>query len=365
MSSEISKQESAEKAAPAFRNKNVKKPLSGQKEITKIVAVSSDKVLPADAAQAAYASGYPVTLKETCYGLVLTGTEENVNAVVKIVQDLDKNHIFVKDRGFPAGDPRRCRATRNGGQRPGFYTLHEEISKMGTVGDALDNYEAGVEKTEAEWPNRPSSFKIEDYITDEIGKSKKKPEMAKVVVDRIAAKKEAAQMKADAENASAKKTVSETETKKKAAKAATKTTTKPAVKTTTKPAVKTTTKPAVKTTAKPAAKATTKSAAKATAKKTTAKKPAAKTATTKTASEKAASTKTTAAKTASEKAASTKTTAAKTAAAKTAAAKTSAKKTSAEKQTAEKKTTQKTTAKTTNTTNTTKTTAEKTTAKKK
>ncbi len=206
-----------------FKNKNVKKPLSGQKEITKIVAVSSDKVLPADAAQAAYASGYPVTLKETCYGLVLTGTEENVNAVVKLVQDLDKNHIFVKDRGFPAGDPRRCRATRNGGQRPGFYTLHEEISKMGTVGEALDNYEAGVEKTEAEWPNRPSSLKIEDYITSELGKNKKKPQMTHIVADRIAAKK--AEAKKETPKAETKKTA-KSEKKPASEKQKTKTSTK-------------------------------------------------------------------------------------------------------------------------------------------
>lgn len=171
---------------PMFRGRNVKKPLSGQKEITKIIAVSSDKVLPADAAQAAYASGYPVTLKETCYGLVLTGTKENIDAVVKAVQGLDKNHIFVKDRGFPAGDPRRCRATRNGGQRPGFYTLHEEISKMGTIGKALDNYEAGVEKPAARWPDKPDSFQMEDYITSVLGKSEKKPEMAKVIAEKIA-----------------------------------------------------------------------------------------------------------------------------------------------------------------------------------
>lgn len=176
----------------AIHGRSMKKPLSGQKEITKIVAVSSDKILPADAAQAAYASGYPVTLKETCYGLVLTGTKENVNAVVQVVQNLDKNHIFVKDRGFPTGDPRRCRATRNGGQRPGFYTLHEEISKMGTIGDALDDYEAGVEKTEAQWPDRPDSFKLEDYINDAFGKNAEKPHMTDVVADRIKAKEAAA-----------------------------------------------------------------------------------------------------------------------------------------------------------------------------
>ena len=155
--------------------KSIIRPISGQKEITKIIAVSSDKVLPADAAQAVYASGYPVTLKETCYGLVLTGTKENIDAAVKIVLDLDKNRIFVKDRGFPAGDPRRCRAVRSGGQRPGFYTLHSEISRMGTIGDALDNYEAGVEKTEARWPNRPSALKMEDYIEEKLGVNKKKP----------------------------------------------------------------------------------------------------------------------------------------------------------------------------------------------
>ena len=167
--------------------------LSGKNEITKIVAVSSDKILPADAAQAVYSSGHIVTLKETCYGLVLTGTPENVNAVIEIVRNLDKNHIFVKDRGFPTGDPRRCRATRNGGQRPGFYTLHEEISKMGTIGEALDDYDAKVKKTEAEWPNRPSSFKLEDYINQELGESKLKTVPAKKAAP---AKKEAAPKKA-------------------------------------------------------------------------------------------------------------------------------------------------------------------------
>ncbi|MDV0446305.1 hypothetical protein MsAg5_01350 [Methanosarcinaceae archaeon Ag5] len=139
---------------------------SKSNEITKIIAVSSDKVLPADAAQAAYAAGYPVSLKETCYGLVITGKEENVNAVVKAVQALDYNHIFVKDRGFPAGDKRRCRATRNGGQRPGFYTLHAEISRMGEVGEALDDYDEGVQKAPANWPKKPSSFKMEDFINE-------------------------------------------------------------------------------------------------------------------------------------------------------------------------------------------------------
>ncbi|MDV0445278.1 hypothetical protein MmiAt1_08460 [Methanimicrococcus sp. At1] len=305
MSSEI---KDADKAAKPFVNKNVKKPLSGQKEITKIVAVSSDKVLPADAAQAAYASGYPVTLKETCYGLVLTGTEENVNAVVKIVQDLDKNHIFVKDRGFPAGDPRRCRATRNGGQRPGFYTLHEEISKMGAVGEALDNYEAGAERRPAEWPNRPSSFKMEDLIKDELGENKKKPKMAKVVTDRIAEKQKAekaAAESAEAKTAKAVKTKATTETAK------------------TKAAEKTAETSKMKTAKKAAPKDAEKENSKSAAKKSTAEKPTAKTSATKTSTAKAPAAKTPATKAPAAKTSATKTPTAKAPAAKTPATKTS------------------------------------------
>jgi len=186
--------------------------LSGQKEITKIIAVSSDKVLPADAAQAAYSSGYLVTLKETCYGLVLTGTKENVDAAVKAVMDMDRNHIFVKDRGFPTGDPRRCRAVRNGGQRPGFYTLHEEISKMGVIGEALDDYEAKVKKQKAEWPKRPPSSKLEDYINSEFGKSKKEVRSPKSLADKI--KSGGEKQRVVAEKPAAAKTMSENTAKK-------------------------------------------------------------------------------------------------------------------------------------------------------
>ena len=213
-------EETAGTGIPTEQKKSTSVPesLSGKKEITKIIAVSSDKILPADAAQAAYASGYPVTLKETCYGIVLTGTKDNVDAVVKIIKDMDKNHIFVKDRGFPTGDPRRCRATRNGGQRPGFYTLHEEISKMGTIGDALDNYDAKVEKTEAEWPDEPSSFKLEDYINKELGKSKKKPHMPKIIEEKIAARNPDAKKKSAAKKNPAEKTAAKSASGKKTAK---------------------------------------------------------------------------------------------------------------------------------------------------
>lgn len=113
-----------------------------KEEITKYIVISSDKVLPADAAMKIYESEFPVTIKETCFGLIVTGSKDDVTAVVEKIRQLDKNHIFIKDRGFPAGDERRCRATRGGGPRPGFHFLREEVAMLPAIGSALDELEA-------------------------------------------------------------------------------------------------------------------------------------------------------------------------------------------------------------------------------
>jgi putative methanogenesis marker protein 6 len=123
-----------------------------KEEITKYIVISSDKVLPADAAMKIYESEFPVTVKETCFGLIVTGPKEDVTAVVENIRQLDKNHIFVKDRGFPAGDERRCRASRGGGPRPGFHFLREEVQMLPAIGAALDELEANesVKKKQGE-----------------------------------------------------------------------------------------------------------------------------------------------------------------------------------------------------------------------
>lgn len=143
---------------------NVKDKTDTSDTHTKIVAVSSKTVMPGDAAMAAYAAGYPVKIKETCYGLVISGDKDDVDNVAEAVRNLDKNHIFIKDRGFPVGDKRRCRADRKGGQRPGFYTLSEEIGKFGVVGDALDIYYSDSPRIKAKWPERVDPSKIEKLI---------------------------------------------------------------------------------------------------------------------------------------------------------------------------------------------------------
>ncbi len=112
-----------------------------KEEVTKYIVISSDEVLPSDVAMIIYESEFPVTIKETCFGLIVSGQKEDVQAVVEKVRQLDKNHIFIKDRGFPAGDERRCRATRGGGARPGFHFLREEVKMLPAIGAALDELE--------------------------------------------------------------------------------------------------------------------------------------------------------------------------------------------------------------------------------
>lgn len=116
--------------------------MTAEKEITKVIVISSDNVLPVDAAMKIYESEFPVTVKETCFGLIITGPEGDVLQVTEDIRQLDKNHIFVKDRGFPAGDERRCRAARGGGPRPGFHFLREEVRMLPAIGAALDELEA-------------------------------------------------------------------------------------------------------------------------------------------------------------------------------------------------------------------------------
>ncbi|MDO9540315.1 MAG: methanogenesis marker 6 protein [Methanocalculus sp.] len=93
---------------------------------TKYVFVESPTTTPQDIAIAAYEVAMGVMIKETCFGVQITGTPEEVGRVVKHLRTLDPFHIFIKDRGFPPGDARRCRANL-GGARPGYLGHEYEI----------------------------------------------------------------------------------------------------------------------------------------------------------------------------------------------------------------------------------------------
>ncbi|MCL7410623.1 MAG: methanogenesis marker 6 protein [Methanosarcinaceae archaeon] len=136
--------------------------------ITKLVVISSDSVLPIDAALEVYESEIDITIKETCFGTMVTGPEDAVNKVVEKVVALDKNHIFVKERGFPPGDDRRCRAGRGGGPRPGFHFLRNEIGMLPIIGKALDDYDNNVPLEKVVRPEKLKVLILKDIIESEL-----------------------------------------------------------------------------------------------------------------------------------------------------------------------------------------------------
>jgi putative methanogenesis marker protein 6 len=136
--------------------------------LTKIVVISSDSVLPIDAAMRIYQSDTNIEIKETCFGTMVTGPRDAVNRVVREVVDLDRNHIFVKERGFLPGDERRCRSSRGGGPRPGFHYLRHEVQMLPTIGKALDAYDRKVPLKEKEQKKKLDVDKLEDMIKSEL-----------------------------------------------------------------------------------------------------------------------------------------------------------------------------------------------------
>ncbi|GAB6264811.1 MAG: methanogenesis marker 6 protein [Methanothrix sp.] len=110
--------------------------------VTKYLIMSSESnILPSDIAMKIYGSGYDVLVKETCFGVIINGEEEIIEKLLKEIRSLDPAGIFVKDRGFPPGDPRRCRGRRGGGARPGFYMIESESKLLPMISRALASEE--------------------------------------------------------------------------------------------------------------------------------------------------------------------------------------------------------------------------------
>jgi putative methanogenesis marker protein 6 len=105
--------------------------------VTKYLVVESFDITPADLGIRAYEISDSAMVKETCFGLVINGREEEVNRIVAELRKIDPDHIFVKDRGFPPGDSRRCRANL-GGARPGYHGMEQEMTIIPYVSRGLE-----------------------------------------------------------------------------------------------------------------------------------------------------------------------------------------------------------------------------------
>jgi putative methanogenesis marker protein 6 len=111
---------------------------SYQGTVTKYVFVESPHTTPDDLASLAYEISDRAMIKETCFGLQITGNEDDVETIITKLRARDPAHIFVKDRGFPPGDPRRCRANL-GGARPGYFGHEFEMGIVRKISKGILN----------------------------------------------------------------------------------------------------------------------------------------------------------------------------------------------------------------------------------
>ncbi len=108
--------------------------------VTKYVFIDSPTITPQTLAIRAYEISEGLMVKETCFGLQVTGKSEQVKKLIVELRKVDPAHIFIKDRGFPPGDPRRCRANL-GGARPGYYGHEFECGLLRFVSHGLEELE--------------------------------------------------------------------------------------------------------------------------------------------------------------------------------------------------------------------------------
>lgn len=108
-------------------------------QVTRMIILGpSANISPTELVRNIHMMELPLTIKSTCYGAAISGDKEVVEKAVENIRELDEYNIFTKDRGFPPGDPRRCRAKR-GGAREGFHQLEKEFELLDDVSEALKN----------------------------------------------------------------------------------------------------------------------------------------------------------------------------------------------------------------------------------
>lgn len=139
-----------------------------KKSETRIIVLSPDSRLTPDILAKKIVS-LPLIIKVTCWGLILSGDSELIKKAVQEIRKLDPTKIFVKERGYPPGDPRICRFHRGGGARPGFHYLEYETSLLPFISKALEaSSEEPISPPEKTPKKKPLSVTQLQKIIDEI-----------------------------------------------------------------------------------------------------------------------------------------------------------------------------------------------------
>lgn len=111
---------------------------------TRLFMISPDSRVTTDVlARTIHTLADDISVKETCFGCNAEAETDVMRNVVAEVRRMYGNEVFTKRRGFPSGDPRRCRAQH--GSRPGFSQLEAEWECLPLIQHALDEIDAGDE----------------------------------------------------------------------------------------------------------------------------------------------------------------------------------------------------------------------------
>ncbi len=158
-------------------------------KVTKYIITSPEctDILPSDISTMIYDSKYDINVKETCFGVIINGEEDEIKLLVEEIRALDPAGIFVKSRGFLPGDPRRCRRSgsnsskvvslafgrRAGGARPGYCMIEAESKVLPLISKALASLTKAMSETPEEAAatakKRPLDEKrLEEIIKDEL-----------------------------------------------------------------------------------------------------------------------------------------------------------------------------------------------------
>jgi len=144
-----------------------KESASPNKKETRIVVLSPDSNFTPETL-ARQVITLPITVKTTCWGLILSGDSKVIQQALQKIRPLDPTRIFTKIRGYPPGDPRICRFHRGGGPRPGFHFLEFESAILPLISKALECSEEELSLIPEKLPEKsPLPLKTLKKIIDE------------------------------------------------------------------------------------------------------------------------------------------------------------------------------------------------------
>ena len=131
--------------------------MSEEIETRIIVIAPTSEITPDHITRFVHGLEFPITVKETCFGVMIEGERTIVRKVLEAVRKLDPYRICSKIRGFPLGDTRRCRAHH--GSRPGFTQLEKEWEALSIVSKGLESIE---NREEFDEPEPEKEFPLKD-----------------------------------------------------------------------------------------------------------------------------------------------------------------------------------------------------------